>query len=77
MEDSERNRGDTSNRVLLAAIVIVVITPLLLKLLEYLVDGDITPMPQLLIGAAALFAFIADRIYLYFRPRQKKNEHTS
>jgi len=77
MENSERNRGDTSNRILLAAIVIVVITPLLLQLLENLVDGDITPMPQILIGAAALFAFIADRIYLFFRARQKKNEHTS
>jgi len=77
MENSERNRGDTSNRVLLAAIVVVVITPLLLHLLENLVDGDITPMPQILIGAAALFAFIADRIYLYFRSRQKNNDQTS
>lgn len=77
MENSERNRGDTSNRVLLAAIVIVVITPLLLKLLENIVDGDITPIPQILIGVAALLAFIADRIYLYFRPRQKKNGSTS
>jgi len=77
MESSERNKSDASNRVLLAAIVIVVITPLLLQLLENLVDGSITPMPQILIGAAALFAFIADRIYLYFRPRQKKNDQTS
>jgi len=77
MEKSENKEGDTSNRILLAAIVIVVVTPILMQLLEKLVDGDIVPMPQILIGAAALLALIADRIYLYFRSRQKKNEQSS
>jgi hypothetical protein len=77
MESSERKGRDTSNRILLAAIVIVVVAPLLLKFGEGLIDGKIAPMPQILIGVTALLALIADRIYLYLRSRQKKNESTS
>jgi hypothetical protein len=77
MGSSESKIKDTSNRILLTTIVIVVVAPLLLYLGENFVDGNIVPMPQIPIGVTALLAVIVDRIYLYFRSRQKKNEPTS
>lgn len=77
MDDSKSSKSDVSNRVLLAALMIVVVAPLLLLVMENVVDGEVPPMPQIVIGVAVLLAVVADRIFLYLKSRQKKNEQTS
>ncbi len=74
MDDSKNDNSEVSNRILLAALIIIVVAPLLLHVFEIMIDGDIPPLPQIVIGVTAMLAVVADRIYLYSRSRQKKNE---
>ena len=73
MGDTE-NKGDISNRIILAVIVVAIVTPILLNLIDKMFEGDIVPFSGILIGTAAVLVLIADRIYLHFRSRQNTNE---
>jgi len=77
MEETNKTDNYIAYRVLIAAAVVFIIAPVVLHLLDHVIDGGISSNPRVLIGVVGVMAVIADRLYVKLYAKNRDSDRNT